>query len=82
MEDKIVYEIGPTAGESGDSAPKLGSVPWQLTHDPLYREEEPMWSANEKRIFFGCIRWQGHKSLCLVGANSEHRECYKCIADL
>lgn len=51
MEDKIVYEIGPAAGESGDYTPKLGSMPWQLTHDPLYRDEEPMWSANEKRIF-------------------------------
>jgi dipeptidyl aminopeptidase/acylaminoacyl peptidase len=45
----------------------------QITHDPRYRDEEPMWPADGSHILFGRMDYDGHASLWLMeasGANS------------
>jgi hypothetical protein len=83
MGDRIAYALGPAADEGGgDEARRLlaqrrlwsidptpGSMPRQLTHDPLYRDEEPMWSAGGNHILFGRVTRYGHKSLWLMRAD-------------
>lgn len=47
--------------------------PKQITSDALYRDEEPMWSADGSHILFGRMDYEGHKSLWLMepsGANA------------
>jgi hypothetical protein len=83
VENRIVYSCGP-AGEEGGGEParrllaqrRLWSVDSnpngtrrQLTHDPLYRDEEPIWSANGKQILFGRISADGRKSLWIMMAS-------------
>lgn len=43
--------------------------PKQLTNDPRYRDEEPLWSADGSRILFGRMDYDGHKSLWLMEAS-------------
>jgi Tol biopolymer transport system component len=50
---------------SGTSAT---SVPRQLTSDALYRDEEPMWSADGRHILFGRIDRGNNQTLWLMEA--------------
>jgi Tol biopolymer transport system component len=40
--------------------------PRQLTSDPRYRDEEPLWSADGRHILFGRMDYDGHASLWLM----------------
>jgi Tol biopolymer transport system component len=49
------------------------SPPRQLTSDPHYRDEEPLWSADGSHILFGRMEYEGRTSLWLIessGANA------------
>ena len=84
--DRIAYALGPAADESGgDPARRLlaqrrlwsidskpSSMPRQITHDPLYRDEEPMWSADGRHILFGRVTRHGSKSLWLMRTDGTH----------
>lgn len=52
------------SGASGTSLPR------QLTNDDLYRDEEPMWSANGKHILFGRIDRGNNQTLWLMEAEN------------
>jgi dipeptidyl aminopeptidase/acylaminoacyl peptidase len=52
---------------SGTSAT---SVPRQLTSDALYRDEEPMWSADGRHILFGRIDRGNNQTLWLMEAEN------------
>jgi Tol biopolymer transport system component len=45
------------------------SLPKPLTSDPAYRDEEPMWSSDGKRILFCRIDHRNNKTLWLMGAD-------------
>ena len=49
--------------------PGGGYPPRQLTNDPRYRDEEPMWSADGGHILFGRMDYEGNRSLWLMEAN-------------
>lgn len=52
--------------------PAGGNAPLQLTSDPKYRDEEPLWSADGSHILFARMDYAGHPSLWLMestGAN-------------
>jgi Tol biopolymer transport system component len=49
--------------------PSATNPPQQLTQDPNYRDEEPMWSADGSHILFARMDYEGHSSLWLMGAN-------------
>jgi hypothetical protein len=52
--------------------PAGGRAPLQLTSDPKYRDEEPLWSADGSHILFARMDYAGHPSLWLMestGAN-------------
>jgi TolB protein len=51
-------------GVSGTTAPK------QLTRDPLYRDEEPMWSADGSHVLFARIDRNDNQTLWLMDAES------------
>ena len=55
-----IWQIDP----GGTSAPR------QITNDPHYRDEEPMWSADGLRILFG--RMDGHASLWPMDRDGSH----------
>jgi Tol biopolymer transport system component len=60
-----------------------GSAPRQITNDPNYRDEEPLWSADGSHILFGRMDYAGHASLWLMeasGANA-HEVCRLAIYD-
>ena len=46
------------------------STPLQLTADPLYRDEEPMWSADGRHILFARIDRGNNRTLWLMDAES------------
>ena len=46
-----------------------GSRPRQLTGNPLYRDEEPMWSSDGTHILFGRVTPHCHRSLWLMRAD-------------
>ncbi len=48
------------------------STPKQLTDDPLYRDEEPMWSADGSHILFARIDRNDNQTLWLMDAESPH----------
>ena len=52
------------SGASGTSLPR------QLTNDDLYRDEEPVWSANGRHILFGRIDRGNNRTLWLMEAES------------
>jgi Tol biopolymer transport system component len=48
--------------------------PQQLTADPHYRDEEPLWSADSSHVLFARMDFEGHTSLWLMessGANAQ-----------
>jgi Tol biopolymer transport system component len=52
--------------------PSGAGVPRQLTGDPHYRDEAPLWSADGRHILFGRMDYDAHTSLSLMessGAN-------------
>jgi dipeptidyl aminopeptidase/acylaminoacyl peptidase len=46
--------------------PVGGAPPRQLTADPRYRDEEPLWSADGSHILFARMDYDGHASLWLI----------------
>jgi hypothetical protein len=43
-----------------------GAAARQLTDDPKYRDEEPLWSADSSHILFARMDYEGHASLWLM----------------
>lgn len=68
--------VGITGGEEAHRFLRLRKIwvldpvgavsPQQLTHDPLYRDEEPLWSADSSHILFARMDYDGHASLWLM----------------
>ncbi|MEJ2207821.1 MAG: hypothetical protein P8129_02150 [Anaerolineae bacterium] len=58
-----IWVIGDDAASSGD-----GPVPRQLTDDPAYRDERPLWSADGGQILFVRMDQQEQVSLWLLPA--------------
>lgn len=48
------------------------TTPRQLTNDPHYRDEEPLWSADGNHILFARMDYKGQKSLWLMDADGSH----------
>ncbi len=46
-----------------------GGGPRQLTSDPAYRDERPLWSADGRQLLFARIDARGQASLWLAGAD-------------
>jgi Tol biopolymer transport system component len=46
--------------------PSGTAQPRQLTGDPRYRDEEPLWSADGGHILFGRMKYDGHASLWMM----------------
>jgi hypothetical protein len=77
----IAYFAAPGAGDVGGGEeahqslhqrkiwlldPSGAGAPRQLTSDPHYRDEEPMWSADGGHILFGRMDYDAHMSLWLM----------------
>lgn len=65
--------------------PLGGRAPLQLTSDPKYRDEEPLWSADGSHILFARMDYEGHPSLWLMestGANPAQICTLKVHGDL
>jgi Tol biopolymer transport system component len=43
--------------------------PRQITSDPKYRDEAPLWSADGSHLLFGRMDYDGHASLWLMDSN-------------
>ena len=59
--------------------------PLQITSDPKYRDEEPLWSADSSHILFARMDYDGHPSLWLMestGANPTQICTLKVHGDL
>lgn len=81
--DRVVFAAAPSGDTSGGEEARLlmahrrlwiaglkpGSAPRPLTHDPRYRDEEPVWSADGTHILFGRIKADGHRSLWMMTAS-------------
>ena len=51
----------------------VGAVPpQQLTKDPTYRDEEPLWSADWSHILFARMNYEGHASLWLMESSGSN----------
>ena len=50
-------------------APDGAAPPRQLTADPRYRDEEPLWSSDSSHILFARMDYEGHASLWLMEAS-------------
>ncbi len=83
----IAYTAAPDAGNIGggqDAHDNLqlrkiwlmdasgASVPRQITNDPHYRDEEPMWSRDGAHILFGRMDDNGHPSLWMMERDGSH----------
>jgi len=58
--------------------PVGAAPPQQLTEDPQYRDEAPLWSADSSHILFARMDYDGHPSLWLMessGSNA-HQVCH------
>jgi hypothetical protein len=83
--DRIAYSAAPVAGTKiggGQEARRVlgrrriwvadaagAAPPSVLTREPLYRDEEPMWSADGSRILFCRIDLRDRKSLWLMDSS-------------
>jgi Tol biopolymer transport system component len=52
--------------------PVGGSPSRQLTEDPHYRDEEPLWSADSSHILFARMDYDGHASLWLMESSGSN----------
>ena len=65
--------------------PFQAAPPQQLTEDPYYRDEEPLWSADSSHILFARMDYEGHPSLWLMdsaGSNAQPVCQLKVYSDL
>jgi len=54
--------------------PVGAAPPQQLTEDPQYRDEEPLWSADSSHILFARMDYDGHRSLWLMESSGSNTE--------
>jgi Tol biopolymer transport system component len=62
-----------------------GSAPRQITNDPHYRDEEPMWSRDGSHILFGRMDFNGDASLWLMksdGTQAQHISAVQVYDDM
>ncbi|MGC9348999.1 MAG: hypothetical protein ACP5JG_12720, partial [Anaerolineae bacterium] len=76
---RLAYAAGPTVEDWGGGPARGammardlwlidvdGTEPWQLTDDPSYRDERPLWSADGSHILFARLDSEDRASLWLV----------------
>jgi hypothetical protein len=52
--------------------PVSTAPPQQLTDDPHYRDEEPLWSADSSHVLFARMDFDGHTSLWLMESSGSN----------
>ena len=52
--------------------PSGAAAPRQLTSDPHYRDEEPIWSADGGHLLFGRMDYNAHASLWLMESDGSN----------